>query len=265
VVTVEHANGLRTTYLPVNASVRQDQRVTPGTRLGFIEPPTGHCRESCLHWGLLRGTHYLDPLLLLGRAHIRLLPYWNLDAPDALAGSGSTGSTNTFDRNALDEPNALDNLDGPYAPDSPSDLNAFALSPQPSLPSTVHLQTASVGAGPSATTSSTTFPSTSAPRSDPTPAPTATLSGQAPERATSKPAFRFVTRSASTLAISAISAGALFSALLLFSLIRRIRCTRTQQHGATRGQHRKQQRKWRYLGRGSRSRQPRGRQRVRHN
>ena len=85
VVTIEHTDGLRTTYLPVNASVHRYQRVTPGTRLGVIERPTGHCREACLHWGLLRGSHYLDPLLLLGRAHIRLLPYWNLEAPDTAA------------------------------------------------------------------------------------------------------------------------------------------------------------------------------------
>ncbi|MEU4235646.1 M23 family metallopeptidase [Nonomuraea sp. NPDC026600] len=286
VVTVEHANGLRTTYLPVNASVRQDQRVTPGTRLGVIERPTGHCRESCLHWGLLRGTHYLDPLLLLGQAHIRLLPYWNLDTPDALdstgdastnggpggtndtGGTGDAGGTSgpsTLDRNTQGGPNALGTPDGPYALDGPSDLSTVTLSTYPSLPSTAHLQTASIGAAPSATTSSTTRHSTSAPRSDPTPAPNPTLSGQTPERTAPKPTFRFVTRSVSAPAISAISAGALFTALLLFPLIRRIRCTRRQQHGATRGQHRKQQRRRRYLGLGSRSRQPRGRQRVRHN
>ncbi|MFG1682083.1 peptidoglycan DD-metalloendopeptidase family protein [Nonomuraea sp. NPDC049269] len=281
VVTVEHANGLRTTYLPVNASVRRDQHVSPGTRLGFIEHRMGHCQESCLHWGLLRGTHYLDPLLLLGRAHIRLLPYWNLDALDALDGTGSTGSTGStggstgspngtgspsrFDRNTLGGPNTLDNLEGPYSPDGPSDHNAFVLSPQPSLRNIGHLQTAPITAAPTATTSSTALPSTPARRSDPTPAPDPTPSGQTPERAAPKPTPRFVTRSASTPAISAISAGALLSAWLLFTLIRRIRCSRTQQHGAARGQHRKQQHKRRYLGLRSRSRQPRGRQRVRHN
>ncbi|MEV0233588.1 M23 family metallopeptidase [Nonomuraea sp. NPDC050786] len=76
VITVEHEGGLRTTYLPVAASVRRGQPVTAGSTLGVIEAPTGHCQESCLHWGLRRGTHYLDPLLLLGHAPIRLLPFW---------------------------------------------------------------------------------------------------------------------------------------------------------------------------------------------
>ncbi|MEV4573234.1 peptidoglycan DD-metalloendopeptidase family protein [Nonomuraea jabiensis] len=79
VVTVEHEGGLRTTYLPVKASVRRGQPVAPGSRLGVVGTPQGHCRESCLHWGLRRGTHYLDPLLLLGQATIRLLPFWHED------------------------------------------------------------------------------------------------------------------------------------------------------------------------------------------
>ncbi|KAB8197072.1 peptidoglycan DD-metalloendopeptidase family protein [Nonomuraea phyllanthi] len=83
VITVEHEGGLRTTYLPVEASVRKGQPVTSGSRLGIIEASTGHCPESCLHWGLRRGTRYLDPLLLLGQAPIRLLPFWpvNEQAP----------------------------------------------------------------------------------------------------------------------------------------------------------------------------------------
>ncbi|MEV4112041.1 M23 family metallopeptidase [Nonomuraea sp. NPDC049695] len=76
VITVEHEGGLRTTYLPVAASVRRGQSVTAGSTLGVIEAPTGHCQESCLHWGLRRGAHYLDPLLLVGHAPIRLLPFW---------------------------------------------------------------------------------------------------------------------------------------------------------------------------------------------
>ncbi|MBF8190463.1 M23 family metallopeptidase, partial [Nonomuraea sp. K274] len=76
VVTIDHQGGLRTTYLPVAASVRRGQPVTAGAKLGVIEAQKGHCPESCLHWGLLRETRYQDPLLLLGRATIRLLPFW---------------------------------------------------------------------------------------------------------------------------------------------------------------------------------------------
>ncbi|MFF4652402.1 peptidoglycan DD-metalloendopeptidase family protein [Streptomyces sp. NPDC001380] len=34
----------------------------------------GHCTVACLHWGLLRGRRYLDPLALLGLGTVRLLP-----------------------------------------------------------------------------------------------------------------------------------------------------------------------------------------------
>ncbi|MEU4577244.1 M23 family metallopeptidase [Nonomuraea sp. NPDC023979] len=77
VVTVNHADGLRTTYLPVIPAVRRGDPVALGDRLGAIAPsPPPHCPESCLHWGLKRDTTYLDPLLLLARAPVRLLPFW---------------------------------------------------------------------------------------------------------------------------------------------------------------------------------------------
>jgi murein DD-endopeptidase MepM/ murein hydrolase activator NlpD len=85
VVTIHHPNGLRTTYLPVTPGVRKGQAVTIGTRLGTLQPnPPPHCLTSCLHWGLRRGPHYLDPLLLLGAAHPRLLPYWPTGIPTGL-------------------------------------------------------------------------------------------------------------------------------------------------------------------------------------
>ncbi|TMR07943.1 M23 family metallopeptidase, partial [Nonomuraea zeae] len=74
VVTIDHPDGLRTTYLPVAPSVHRGQPVAEGAELGVIEASATHCQESCLHWGLLRNTRYLDPLLLLARAPIRLLP-----------------------------------------------------------------------------------------------------------------------------------------------------------------------------------------------
>jgi murein DD-endopeptidase MepM/ murein hydrolase activator NlpD len=76
VVTVVHGR-LRTTYLPVRPSVRPGQRVNAGARIGVVEDVLGHCGQSpCLHWGLRDGLTYLDPLLLVGRAPVRLLPWW---------------------------------------------------------------------------------------------------------------------------------------------------------------------------------------------
>jgi murein DD-endopeptidase MepM/ murein hydrolase activator NlpD len=75
VVTVEHADGLRTTYQPVEATVTEGEPVRTGERIGQLTGDSGHCTpESCLHWGLLRGEDYLDPLLLVLPATVRLLP-----------------------------------------------------------------------------------------------------------------------------------------------------------------------------------------------
>ncbi|GGS89187.1 hypothetical protein GCM10010156_54570 [Planobispora rosea] len=80
VITVIHPGGLRTTYLPVRASVRPGRAVASGEVIGLLEnlpaPLSGHCPAACLHWGLLRDRDYLDPLLLLGLGRVRLLPVW---------------------------------------------------------------------------------------------------------------------------------------------------------------------------------------------
>jgi hypothetical protein len=74
VVVVVHG-ALRTTYEPVSATVRRGDAVSGGQQIGTLQ--TGHpgCPvPACLHWGLLRGDVYLDPLSLLGERRIRLLP-----------------------------------------------------------------------------------------------------------------------------------------------------------------------------------------------
>ncbi|MFB8762685.1 M23 family metallopeptidase [Nocardiopsis alba] len=73
VVSVAHGD-VRTTYLPVDASVSRGDPVGPDP-IGTLSEEPFHCRDRpCLHWGLLRGDTYLDPLSLLGRGEIRLLP-----------------------------------------------------------------------------------------------------------------------------------------------------------------------------------------------
>ncbi|WP_182883814.1 M23 family metallopeptidase [Microbispora sp. H10949] len=91
VVTVVHAGGLRTTYLPVRALVRPGEVVVAGQVIGVIEDGAAHCPVSCLHWGLLRDPGllrdrgplrdrlYLDPLLLFGQGEVRLLPRWPIE------------------------------------------------------------------------------------------------------------------------------------------------------------------------------------------
>lgn len=81
VVTVIHG-ALRTTYEPVRSTRRVGEAVGAGERIGRLEPGRGHCPgRVCLHWGLLRGATYLNPLLLFGYGHARLLPVLGVPAP----------------------------------------------------------------------------------------------------------------------------------------------------------------------------------------
>ena len=58
---------LRTTYEPITPTVRRGEQVSVGQVIGHMDGPL-------LHWGLLRGSDYLDPLALLGLMRVRLLP-----------------------------------------------------------------------------------------------------------------------------------------------------------------------------------------------
>ena len=74
VVVVDHG-GVRTTYEPVSSSVHVGQHVARGARIGTLQRASSHCFPgACLHWGLLRGETYLDPLTLVDAGPIRLLP-----------------------------------------------------------------------------------------------------------------------------------------------------------------------------------------------
>ncbi|WP_367650603.1 M23 family metallopeptidase [Nocardioides sp. zg-1308] len=80
VVTVLHG-GRRTTYEPVVATVERGDEVAAGTVLGRLVVTDSHCfPAACLHWGLIEGETYLDPLSLVGGGPVRLLPLWR-DAP----------------------------------------------------------------------------------------------------------------------------------------------------------------------------------------
>ncbi|GGJ48949.1 hypothetical protein GCM10010121_070130 [Streptomyces brasiliensis] len=56
---------LRTTYEPVHPSVEKGDEVEAGEAVGVVEATGAHCGRVCLHWGLLRGETYLNPLGLL--------------------------------------------------------------------------------------------------------------------------------------------------------------------------------------------------------
>ncbi|MEU6588066.1 M23 family metallopeptidase [Streptomyces sp. NPDC046881] len=71
---------LRTTYEPVRPSVAKGDEVAAGDVVGSVEATGSHCGPApCVHWGLLRGEGYLNPLSLLppwllARGPSRLLP-----------------------------------------------------------------------------------------------------------------------------------------------------------------------------------------------
>jgi len=88
VVAVDHPmpgrDTLRTTYEPVDPVVKAGDAVRSGQVIGhLVDSVAGHCApRTCLHWGLVRGSgrggRYLDPLGLVGRGAVRLLPVWGM-------------------------------------------------------------------------------------------------------------------------------------------------------------------------------------------
>ena len=74
VVVVSHG-ATRTTYEPVQPSVSVGDPVPTGGTIGRLTLTQSHCfPAACLHWGLIRGERYLDPLTVLGLGPVRLLP-----------------------------------------------------------------------------------------------------------------------------------------------------------------------------------------------
>ena len=90
VVAIDHTSPgrdtLRTTYEPVDPTVKTGQKVKAGDVIGHVAaaaalPSIGHCPPRvCLHWGLVRGhgheESYLDPTGLVAHRAVRLLPVW---------------------------------------------------------------------------------------------------------------------------------------------------------------------------------------------
>ncbi|MER6447074.1 M23 family peptidase [Streptomyces venezuelae] len=80
VLSLALPNGLRTTYEPVRPLVAEGEQVVAGQVVAVLTDGS-HCPASCLHWGLLAGEVYLNPLTLLPRPTPRLLPAGHLAEP----------------------------------------------------------------------------------------------------------------------------------------------------------------------------------------
>lgn len=76
----------RTTYEPVVPAVTVGTAVTPGTVIGQLSAAGSHCAPAtCLHWGLIQGKQYLNPLTLVPNRPVRLLPLSTDPPPRAAA------------------------------------------------------------------------------------------------------------------------------------------------------------------------------------
>ncbi|MEV4570923.1 M23 family metallopeptidase [Nonomuraea sp. NPDC049419] len=232
VVTIDHPNGLRTTYLPVTPSLARGHPVAPGTEIGVIAAHSKpHCPESCLHWGLIRDAHYLNPLHLLGHAPTRLLPFW--DSPHR-SHSRATGG-NTDNRSPATTSNPTTNTQTPATTKTPADpttktqADPTASTPADATASTATATTAGTrpdAAGQNAFTTTSAKGLPSDPQittPDPEPIPT-------------------LIRAASSPHPAALAIAALLATLLLITLRcrkRRASRSRPRRHTPARGQHRK--------------------------
>lgn len=92
VVVVSHG-ATRTTYQPVRATVEVGAVVEAGDAIGRLERFGSHCAPAtCLHWGLIEGESYLDPLTMVGAGPVRLLPFFGLPGGLPVPGPGKGGA-----------------------------------------------------------------------------------------------------------------------------------------------------------------------------
>ena len=77
VLTIDHPDGLRSSLEPVTSALVPGFTVAAGEVVGAVADQPSHCGApgACLHWGVRRGSAYLDPLgLLPGAGPVVLLP-----------------------------------------------------------------------------------------------------------------------------------------------------------------------------------------------
>ncbi|HEY6741839.1 MAG TPA: peptidoglycan DD-metalloendopeptidase family protein [Lapillicoccus sp.] len=75
VLVLETSAGLRITFEPVDSALAVGASVEQGQLVGIVSTVPGHCAPvRCLHWGVLDGATYLDPLAFVGAVRVVLLP-----------------------------------------------------------------------------------------------------------------------------------------------------------------------------------------------
>jgi murein DD-endopeptidase MepM/ murein hydrolase activator NlpD len=66
ILSVEHGDGLVSSFEPLVAVVVAGQPVRRGDLLGTVAPSAGHCPIDCLHLGTRVDGRYVSPMVLLG-------------------------------------------------------------------------------------------------------------------------------------------------------------------------------------------------------
>lgn len=86
VLTIDHGNGLRSSFEPVESTLRPGDAVAEGAVVGRALP--GHCGGTpCIHWGVRHDDAYLNPLAFV----MDLRPSILLPPVDPVSGLGGSG------------------------------------------------------------------------------------------------------------------------------------------------------------------------------
>ena len=105
-VVVVSSGARRTTYEPVVPVLAVGTAVQPGTVIAHLSAAGSHCSpRACLHWGLIQGEQYLNPLTLLPRRPVRLLPLVGNAVPLTIA-AGTTRVAQAVPPDPGDPPSA---------------------------------------------------------------------------------------------------------------------------------------------------------------
>ena len=62
VITIDHGNGLRSSFEPVESSLAAGAAVEKGDVIGTVPAWALRSAMSCMHWGVRRGEDYVNPL-----------------------------------------------------------------------------------------------------------------------------------------------------------------------------------------------------------
>lgn len=68
VLTIDHLNGLKSSFEPVESALLVGDVVQKGEPVGFLKTPDQyeHCFVTCLHFGVRLNDKYVNPMLLIG-------------------------------------------------------------------------------------------------------------------------------------------------------------------------------------------------------